>query len=127
MEKYNSSLPERAGKKKAAPRDIVVEQTYKSNGCVQRIGCCAFVHRHGILKKELRVDVPNGKLVTDISCIHTKPGVLYLSIIRSLCDSSIAAPLKSVFLPTQLPFCAARTIWGGSYFHCHFKRFPDIF
>ena len=34
---------------------------------------------------------PNSKWVTDISCIHTKQGVLYLSMIRDLYDNSIVA------------------------------------
>ena len=36
-------------------------------------------------------DRPNSKWVTDISYIHTKQGVLYLSMIRDLYDNSIVA------------------------------------
>ena len=36
-------------------------------------------------------DSPNSKWVTDISYIHTKQGVLYLSMIRDLYDNSIVA------------------------------------
>ena len=38
----------------------------------------------------MRTD-PTAKWVTDISYIHTKQGVLYLSMIRDLYDSSIVA------------------------------------
>ena len=44
-------------------------------------------------KKSLSIpaDRPNRKWVTDISYIHTKQGVLYLSMIRDLYDNSIVA------------------------------------
>lgn len=35
--------------------------------------------------------MPNAKWVTDISYIHTKEGILYLSMIRDLYDNSIVA------------------------------------
>ena len=38
-----------------------------------------------------RLDRPNAKWVTDISYIHTRQGVLYLSMIRDLYDNSIIA------------------------------------
>ena len=43
------------------------------------------------LNRDFRADKPNQKWVTDISCIHTAQGVLYLSAIRDLFDNSIVA------------------------------------
>jgi len=42
-------------------------------------------------KQNFKADRPNQKWATDISYIHTKQGVLYLSIIRDLYDNSIVA------------------------------------
>ena len=48
------------------------------------------VHKYkNLLNRQFRTDRPNAKWVTDISYIHTKEGVLYLSIIRDLYDNSI--------------------------------------
>ena len=48
------------------------------------------VHKYkNLLNREFYANRPNSKWVTDISYIHTKQGVLYLSIIRDLHDSSI--------------------------------------
>ena len=50
------------------------------------------VHKYkNLLNREFHADRPNSKWVTDISYIHTKQGVLYLSIIRDLYDNSIVA------------------------------------
>lgn len=50
------------------------------------------VHKYkNLLNRQFRADRPNAKWVTDISYIHTKEGVLYLSIIRDLYDNSIVA------------------------------------
>ena len=50
------------------------------------------VHRYdNLLKRQFRADRPSAKWVTDISYIHTKEGVLYLSMIRDLYDNSIVA------------------------------------
>ena len=50
------------------------------------------VHRYdNLLKRQFYADKPNAKWVTDISYIHTKEGVLYLSMIRDLYDNSIVA------------------------------------
>ena len=50
------------------------------------------LHRYeNLLNRQFRADRPNHKWVTDISYIHTKQGVLYLSIIRDLYDNSIVA------------------------------------
>ena len=55
---------------------------------VRRIG--QQVHKYkNLLNRQFRTDRPNAKWVTDISYIHTKEGVLYLSIIRDLYDNSI--------------------------------------
>ena len=44
-----------------------------------------------LLNREFYADRPNSKWVTDISYLHTKQGVRYLSIIRDLYDNSIVA------------------------------------
>ena len=50
------------------------------------------VHKYeNLLNRQFRADRPNTKWVTDISYIHTKEGVLYLSMIRDLYDNSIVA------------------------------------
>ena len=50
------------------------------------------VHRYkNPLNREFHANQPNSKWVTDISYIHTKQGVLYLSMIRDLYDNSIVA------------------------------------
>ena len=50
------------------------------------------VHKYeNLLNRQFRADKPNIKWVTDISYIHTKEGVLYLSMIRDLYDNSIVA------------------------------------
>ena len=78
---------------------------------VSRSGCYAFVHRLGGLEqdaalaeviakqrersfrmnRDFHASKPNSKWVTDISYIHTRQGVLYLSMIRDLYDNSIVA------------------------------------
>ena len=50
------------------------------------------VHKYkNLLARQFQADRPNTKWVTDISYIHTKEGVLYLSMIRDLYDNSIVA------------------------------------
>ena len=50
------------------------------------------VHKYkNLLNRQFHADRPNSKWVTDISYIHTKQGVLYLSMIRDLYDNSIVA------------------------------------
>ena len=50
------------------------------------------LHKYpNLLDRNFNADRPNQKWVTDISYIHTKQGVLYLSIIRDLYDNSIVA------------------------------------
>ena len=50
------------------------------------------VHRYeNLLNRQFHADRPNEKWVTDISYIHTKEGILYLSMIRDLYDNSIVA------------------------------------
>ena len=50
------------------------------------------LHRYeNLLNRQFKADRPNHKWVTDISYIHTKQGVLYLSTIRDLYDNSIVA------------------------------------
>ena len=50
------------------------------------------LHKYeNLLNRDFHADCPNKKWVTDISCIQTKQGVLYLSMIRDLYDNSIVA------------------------------------
>ena len=50
------------------------------------------LHRYpNLLNRDFSAERPNQKWVTDISYIHTKQGVLYLSVIRDLYDNSIVA------------------------------------
>ena len=50
------------------------------------------LHKYeNLLNRNFHADRPNHKWVTDISYIHTKQGVLYLSMIRDLYDNSIVA------------------------------------
>ena len=50
------------------------------------------VHKYkNLLARQFQADRPNAKWVTNISYIHTKEGVLYLSMIRDLYDNSIVA------------------------------------
>ncbi len=50
------------------------------------------LHKYeNLLNRRFQADRPNSKWVTDISYIHTKEGVLYLSMIRDLYDNSIVA------------------------------------
>jgi len=51
-----------------------------------------YLHKYDNLwMQNFQADRPNQKWATDISYIHTKQGVLYLSIIRDLYDNSIVA------------------------------------
>ena len=51
-----------------------------------------YIHKYpNLLNRNFSAERPNQKWVTDISYIHTKQGVLYLSIIRDLYDNSIVA------------------------------------
>ena len=50
------------------------------------------LHKYeNLLNRDFHAETPNSKWVTDISYIHTKQGVLYLSMIRDLYDNSIVA------------------------------------
>ena len=50
------------------------------------------MHKYeNLLNRQFHANEPNTKWVTDISYIHTKEGVLYLSMIRDLYDNSIVA------------------------------------
>ena len=51
-----------------------------------------YLHKYpNLLNRDFSTERPNQKWVTDISYIHTKQGVLYLSVIRDLYDNSIVA------------------------------------
>ena len=50
------------------------------------------LHKYeNLLNRDFHAERPNCKWVTDISYIHTRQGVLYLSMIRDLYDNSIVA------------------------------------
>jgi len=50
------------------------------------------LHKYpNLLNRNFTATKPNEKWATDISYIHTKQGVLYLSMIRDLYDNSIVA------------------------------------
>lgn len=50
------------------------------------------LHKYpNLLNRNFEADRPNQKWVTDISYIHTKQGVIYLSVIRDLYGNSIVA------------------------------------
>ena len=58
----------------------------------QWVGLGQQIHKYqNLLARQFHADRPNAKWVTDISYIHTKEGVLYLSMIRDLYDNSIVA------------------------------------
>lgn len=51
-----------------------------------------YLHKYpNLLNRNFSAERPNQKWVTDISYIHTKQGILYLSVIRDLFDNSIVA------------------------------------
>jgi len=51
-----------------------------------------YLHKYpNLLDRQFTAERPNQKWVTDVSYIHTGQGVLYLSMIRDLYDSSIVA------------------------------------
>ena len=56
----------------------------------QQLGQQVYKYRN-LRNRDFHADKPNRKWVTDISYIHTKQGVLYLSMIRDLYDNSIVA------------------------------------
>ena len=61
------------------------------------------LHKYpNLLNRDFNAERPNQKWVTDISYIHTKQGVLYLSIIRDLFDNSIVAYKTSTTQNVQL-------------------------
>jgi len=50
------------------------------------------LHKYdNVLNRDFKTDKPNQKWVTDITYIHTKEGVLYLSTIKDLYDNSIVS------------------------------------
>ena len=82
---------------KVNPKTVL--RIMKKYGLLSEIGRCRKwinlgqqIHKYeNLLKRQFRADRPNTKWVTDISYIHTKEGVLYLSMIRDLYDNSIVA------------------------------------
>ena len=51
-----------------------------------------YLHRYpNLLNRNFYAEKPNQKWVTDISYIHTRQGILYLSVIRDLYDNSVVA------------------------------------
>ena len=65
--------------------------------------CSQHLHKYpNLLNRDFNAERPNQKWVTDISYIHTKQGVLYLSVIRDLFDNSIVAYKTSTTQNIQL-------------------------
>ena len=63
----------------------------------------ASLHRYNnLFNRDFTADKPNQKWVTDISYIHSKEGVLYLSMIRDLFDNSIVSYKTSTSQSTNL-------------------------
>ena len=61
------------------------------------------LHKYpNLLNRDFNAERPNQKWVTDISYIHTKQGILYLSVIRDLFDNSIVAYKTSTTQNVQL-------------------------
>ena len=61
------------------------------------------VHKYeNLLNRQFRAVRPNEKWVTDISYIHTKEGILYLSMIRDLYDNSIVGYKYATQMPASL-------------------------
>ena len=61
------------------------------------------LHKYpNLLNRDFKAERPNQKWVTDISYIHTKQGILYLSVIRDLFDNSIVAYKTSTTQNVQL-------------------------
>lgn len=78
------------------PKTILrVMQKYNLLSVVRRKkyrNCGNHLHRYeNLFNRNFHADRPNQKWVTDISYVHTKQGVLYLSVIRDLYDNSIVA------------------------------------
>ena len=56
-----------------------------------------YLHRYpNLLNRDFSAQRPNQKWVTDISYIHTRQGVLYLSVIRDLYDNALAENFFSI-------------------------------
>ena len=61
------------------------------------------LHKYpNLMNRDFSAERPNQKWVTDISYIHTREGVLYLSIIRDLFDTSIVSYKTSTTQNVQL-------------------------
>ena len=61
------------------------------------------LHKYpNLMNRDFSAERPNQKWVTDISYIHTREGVLYLSIIRALFDNSIVSYKTSTTQNVQL-------------------------
>ena len=75
------------------PKTVLrVMQKYGLLSVIRRKRYRAYLHKYpNLLNRDFSAERPNQKWVTDISYIHTKQGVLYLSIIRDLFDNSIVA------------------------------------
>ena len=78
------------------PKTILrVMQKYNLLSVVRRKKYCNYgtsLHKYpNLSNRDFMAERPNQKWVTDISYIHTKQGVLYLSVIRDLYDNTIVA------------------------------------
>ena len=86
---------ERNGIHKNPKTVLKVMQKYNLLSVIRRCRVYRYtehLHRYkNLWKQDFHADRPNQKWATDISYIHTKQGVVYLSIIRDLYDNSIVA------------------------------------
>jgi transposase InsO family protein len=80
------------------------------------------LHRYeNLINRNFKADKPNQKWVTDISYIHTKQGVLYLSMIRDLYDNFVitynTGTQQTVNLVTETIKKAKREVADGLLLH----------
>jgi len=80
------------------------------------------LHRYeNVLNRNFFADKPNQKWVTDISYIHTKQGVLYLSMIRDLHDNFVVShhigTEQTINLVTETVKKAKREVADGLILH----------
>ena len=85
------------------------------------------VHKYeNLLNRKFHAEAPNCKWVTDISYIHTRQGVLYLSMIRDLYDNSIVAYKTGTEQTANLVLDTIRLAIkaGENWPHARIKRRP---
>jgi len=80
------------------------------------------IHKYeNVLARDFKTGKPNEKWVTDISYIHTKQGVLYLSMIRDLYDNFVVSyhtgTEQTINLVTETIKKAKREVADGLLLH----------